>query len=184
MFSYRVWIFMGHPCVYECFGCRCWFSSVVSRPKVSSSTVTFSPSQDLLCLTTMVWGSRSADDTRPSSVGGMWAGRKVTGQGGEMAADTGVTKPKGHEESHRDEENTGRVMEDNQRKGKLPWKAAGSCSYALSFCISLFHTWLFLTRSLCCSVGFGQGCLFPPFALWWRGGLWSEGAMKRWRPEA
>lgn len=130
-------------CVSECVeytcvhGRCCRFLSVVSGPKVSSSTVTFSPSQDLLCLTTMVWGSSSADDTRPSSVGCMWAGSRVTGSGWEMAADTGVTEPKGHEESHRDGENTGRVMEDNRRRRQLRWVAPASlmlpCSDFLNF---------------------------------------------------
>lgn len=141
-----------YPCVHgRCFCCCCCsgcrFLSVVSRPKVSSSTVTFSPSQDLLCLTTMVWGSSSADDTRPSSVGCMWAGRRVTGPGWEMAANTGVMEPKGHEESHRDGENSGRVMEDVQRRGQLLWVAfciSLSCSLALSFCVSLLLTWVCL----------------------------------------
>ena len=145
--------------------------------------------------TTMVWGSSSADDTRPSGVCCMWAGRRVTGQGWKMAADTGVTKPKGHEESHRDGENTGRVMEDNQRRGQLLRVAFVSlmlsCSAFLSFSPHL-HTWLclslpqclcfvFLTLSLslccplCCSVGLGRCCPFPSLTLWWRDGLWSEG---------
>lgn len=132
-----------YPCVH---GRCCRFLSVVSGPKVSGSTVTFGPSQGLLCLTTTVWGSSSADDTRPSSVGCMWAGSRVTGSGWEMAANTGVTEPKGHEESHRDGANTGRVMEDNQRRGQLLWVALASlsCSLAPSFCISLLHTWLCL----------------------------------------
>lgn len=74
----------------------------------------------------------------------VWGGSGMTGLGWGMAADTGVTEPKGHEESHRDGENTGRVMEDNQRRGQLLWVAFASlsCSLALSFCISLLHTWL------------------------------------------
>lgn len=55
-----------------------------------------------------------------------------------MAADTGVTEPKGHEESHRDGENTARVKEDNQKRGQLLWVAFASlsCSLAPSFCLS------------------------------------------------
>lgn len=55
-----------YPCVH---GRCCRFLSVVSGPKVSGSTVTFGPSQGLLCLTTMVWGSSSADDTRTLQCG-------------------------------------------------------------------------------------------------------------------
>lgn len=130
------------------------FLSVVSGPKVSSSTVTFSPSQDLLCLTTMVWGSSSADDTRPSGVGCMWAGSRVTGPGGEMAADTGVTEPKGHEGSHGDGENTGRVMEDNRRRGQLLWVALASlsCSLAPSFFLSSTPGSAFLCPHCLCLV--------------------------------
>lgn len=147
-----VYVCMEYPCVH---GRCCRFLSVVSGPKVSSSTVTFSPSQGLLCLTTMVWGSSSADDTRPSSVGCMWAGSRVTGSGWEMPPDTGVTEPKGHEERHRDGENTGRVMEDNQKRTQLLWAALASlsCFRASSFCISLLHTWLCL--------------LLPRLALFW-----------------
>lgn len=199
------WSSFGCACVrgYCCSGGR--FLSVVFGPKISSSTVTFSPSQDLLCLTTVVWGSSSADDRRPSSEGCMWARRRVTGPGWEMAADTGVMEPKGHEETHMDGKTSGRVMEDNQRTEQLHWVAfpSLSCSLALSLCISLLHSWLclLLTNCLCflfftfprslslslccslyCSVGFRQCCPFPSLTLWWRDGLWSEKAMKRWRP--
>lgn len=193
---------MENPCVHVCCCSGCRFLSVVSGPKVSSSTVTFSPSQDLLCLTTVVWGSSSADDTWPSSVGCMWARRRVTGSGWEMAADIGVTEPKGHEGSHKVGENIGWVMEDNQSGGQLLWVAfvSLSCSLALSVYSSLphlalpssattafvfsFSLSLSLLCSLYCSVGFRQCCPFPSLTLWWRDGLWSEGAMKRWRPSA
>lgn len=116
-------------------GCR--FPSVVSGPKVSNSTVTFSPSQHLLCLTKMVRGSSSADDTRPSSVGCMWGGRRVTGPGWEMAADTGVTEPKGHEESHRDGENTEgwrRITREEDNFSGKRWRL----SHALLLCLCVF----------------------------------------------
>lgn len=135
---------MAYPCVHGHCCSSCHLLSVVSGPKVSSSTVTFCPSQDLLCPTTMVCSSSSADDIRPSSAGCMWARTRVTGTGWEMAVDTGVMEPKGHEESCRDDENTARVMEDNQKKGQLHQVACGSlaCSHAPSSYISFFHTWL------------------------------------------
>lgn len=135
---------MAYPCVHGHCCSSCHLLSVVSGPKVSSSTVTFCPSQDLLCPTTMVCSSSSADDIRPSSAGCMWAGTRVTGTGWEMAVDTGVMEPKGHEDSRRDDENTSRVMEDNQKKGQLHQVACGSlaCSHAPSSYISFFHTWL------------------------------------------
>ena len=69
------------------------------------------------------------------------AGRRVTGPGCEVAADTGVTEPKGHEESHGDGENTSWVTEDNQGRGQLPRVALASllCSLATSLYFSLPH---------------------------------------------
>lgn len=76
----------------------------------------------------------------------------MTGAGRKMAADTGVTEPKGHEESHRDGENIGRVTGDSQRRGQLLWVACAtpSCSPAPSFYISLLpHTCLCLPLPHC-----------------------------------
>lgn len=66
-----VCICMAYPCVHGHCCSSCHLLSVVSGPKVSSSTVTFCPSQDLLCPTTMVCSSSSADGIRPSSAGCM-----------------------------------------------------------------------------------------------------------------
>ena len=194
------------PCVHgrSCSCCR--FLSVVSGPKVSSSTVTFGPSQDLLCLTTMVWGSSSADDTRPSSVGCVWAGSRVTGPGWEMAADTGVTEPKGHEESHRDGEkhrqgDGGEPEERTTSLGSICVPLMLSCSVSLyflsstpgsAFFLSSVFSHLFpLSLSLSLSLSAARSTALvasgnavrSPLSLC-DGGMACgvKGAMKRWRP--
>ncbi|TNN29825.1 hypothetical protein EYF80_060026 [Liparis tanakae] len=51
-----------------------------------------------------------------------------------MAADTGVTEPKGREERRRGGDNTGGVMEDNQRGGPLLGGCVPCCPFHLSLC--------------------------------------------------
>lgn len=104
----------------------------------------------------------------------VWAGSRVTGPGWEMAADTGVTEPKGHEESHRDGEkhrqgDGGEPEERTTSPGSICVPLMLSCSVSLYFLSSTpgsaFSFLLcFLTFSLCLSLSLPLLLALP---LWW-----------------
>lgn len=85
-----------------------------------------------ICSVLQQWCEVQAPLTTPDPPA--WAG--VTGPGREMAADTGVMEPKGHEESHGDGENTSGVTEDNQKKRTT----SAGLSHALMLRLSVFLT--------------------------------------------
>lgn len=124
------------------------------------------------------WGGGS------SSAGGVG---RVTGEGWELAADTRVKEPRGHEESHRDEK-------QRQGDGGEPERQR---SPALTPCMSPQHTWvrrppppppvlsapLFLPSAARSSAPVASDTAVGSSSLarWWRDDWRGEQVMERWQ---